>query len=90
MARPLKVYGTLTHRDGKQHRIIVASYTKKAAYEAMSAVSNFGSYKLWDRYTSETGNPKQLAAALPRPGVVLINKFHINQHEEPIFEEAKS
>lgn len=74
MPRPLKVYGTLTmrHKSGKQHRIIVAAPTKKAAYQAMYAAGHMDSYYSWNMFSSETGNPAELKAALAQPGVVLV------------------
>lgn len=63
MERPLKVYGGCY--DGK-NRLVVASSTKKAAWEAVNAIGRI-SYNTWDQYTSETSNETELAVALAQP-----------------------
>lgn len=78
MARPLKIWGGTY--DGV-NRVIVATTTKKAAYEAMkNAIGNIGSYATWDQYTSDSGNEEE-AITLVEPNVVFtknINKRHEN------------
>lgn len=64
--RKLKVYGWITFRRGGQMRRIVAapSWTEVARVsgEPVSALRAYGSI---------SGNSRELAAALPRPGVLL-------------------
>lgn len=67
MSRQLIVYGGTY--DGR-NRLIVAAYTKKAAYEAIAAVAPVGSYKTWNDYTSDTENENDVAVAAAEPGVV--------------------
>lgn len=71
MSRGLKVY--LCWLDGR-NVYIVATPTKKAAYEAIRKVRRCGSYKTWDRFTSVTGNSEQIAKATAEPGRVFIQK----------------
>lgn len=85
MSRPLKVYGTLMMRRGKQYRVVVASATKKAAYEAMSRHTK-SSYKAWDAYTSETGNKKEVEVATSKPNVVWINTNPHHWHSNAAWE----
>lgn len=67
MAKQLIVYGGTY--DGR-NRLIVAAYTKKAAYEAIAAVAPVGSYKTWIDYTSDSGNDEDIEATRQEPGVV--------------------
>lgn len=67
MSRKLKVFGGVY--DG-MNRLIVATPTKKAAYEAISRVRHVGAYSTWITYTSETGNTEELTIACGDPGIV--------------------
>ncbi|XAI95157.1 hypothetical protein [Microcystis phage Mwe-JY13] len=62
--RKLTVYGGTY--DGR-NRVIVAAPTKKAAYEAVSAVMHVGSYTTWSNYTSGTGADEEIAVATASP-----------------------
>lgn len=65
--RSLKVYGGVY--DGR-NRVIVAAPTKKAAFEAVQdAFPNIGRHH-WNGYTSTTGNPVEVEAAMSKPGTV--------------------
>lgn len=63
--KKLNVYGGTY--DGK-NRVIVASPTKKAAYNAMKSAGLFnGGYGSWDAFTSDSGNETEVAVATPYP-----------------------
>ena len=64
MSRPLTVYGGTY--DGR-NRVIVAAPTKKAAYEAISAVMQVGTYATWNNYTADTGNTEEVDVATSEP-----------------------
>lgn len=73
MPRPLKTYGALMMRSGKQYRIAVATHTKKAAFEAMRKAGWSGGYGSWNEYACETGNKREIEVATSKPGAVFIN-----------------
>lgn len=73
--RKLKVYGGTF--DGKHREVVAVTSGKKAA-------TMFGiSYNLFQQYGCETGNKKEIEAAMSQPGTVFIRKVNV----EPNFRE---
>lgn len=70
----LKVYGGCY--DGK-NRVVVAAATKKAAYAAMAPYIS-STYHGWCQYTSVTGSPREVEAAMSAPGTAFsgLNDYH--------------
>lgn len=60
-----KVYGGCSTYNGKQVRVIVATKTKKKAYELFGI-----SYSYFTDYFCETGNQEELKIALENPEIV--------------------
>ena len=65
--RPLKVWGGLTLKGGKQHRTIVAATSQANAAEALGCTL----HELRG-YWAVTGNKTELGVALAKPGQVFI------------------
>ncbi len=65
--KTLKVWGGLTMQGNKQHRTIVATYTKKKVCELVNiSISELNNY--W----CETGNEIELKLALANPETVFV------------------
>jgi hypothetical protein len=71
VSREMKVFGGCY--DGMT-RVIVATTTKKAAFEAMSELKLCGGYSTWNEFTCETYNEKETKVALANPGVVFMER----------------
>jgi hypothetical protein len=65
--RPLKVWGGLIFRGGKQCRTVVAATSQAKAAEALGCT--LSEIRGW---WAETGNKKELEVALAKPGQVFI------------------
>lgn len=67
--------------DGR-NRMIVATRTKKAAYEAFNAVANVGSYSLWNQYTSDSGNETEITVTTAEPGTVFTSSCGDHEYKK--------
>jgi hypothetical protein len=71
--KKLKVFGGILYLQGGEHRAIIATSSQKKAAEIVGV-------SLWSfrKYWTETGNKKELEAALSEPEVVLVSKGFIS------------
>ena len=74
----MKVYGVSTYLRGieKQVRVIVAARSEKAA----AAAIGISLYEM-RTYGSDTSNPKEITAAMSKPGAVFYKRTNAGESE---------